>query len=102
MKDKNTELKQLALKVYFLNSKQRRYISADMNALPAALQKYIDELDVKFPSLKKLTLTQRQYIFSEVMQSADKNEWEGLREKIDLMRQDNLAYPSKLYAVLFE
>jgi hypothetical protein len=103
MKNKNIDLKQLALKIYFLDKSQRRHVSAGMDFLPVDVQKYIDEIDLKFPLLKRLSKNQCEMVFRDLSeQCVAKNGWELIREKMDLMKRDDSNYPNKLYAILFE
>jgi hypothetical protein len=103
MKNETLELKKLALKIYFLNQDQRRYLSAGIDALPVELQNCIDGIDFRFPLLRRLSKNQRLDIFRELIsQAATKNGWESVRERIDLMKQNGPSYPTKLSAILFE
>jgi hypothetical protein len=102
MINRNIELKQLALKIYLLDRDQRRYITADMDAMPVEVQKLVDDLDFKFPLLKTLSKSQRQHIFRELMLPVASSGWKLIQEKIDSMKQNDSSYPVKLAAILFE
>lgn len=97
------ELKQFALKISFLNKEQRARISSELGDSFGPIQVYLDQIEMKFPSMSGLSKDQQLGLWRDLaLQPATKNGWELVRRKIDSMRQEGGSYPSKLYTLLFE